>query len=84
LLFVRYELPVPENPWPGAVARFASVQAACEAGAAAEIANGEMYDRPLMAIPAPGHPYGIAQSAGGVATAPPGCVSVLCATFGEW
>jgi len=46
-LYARYGLPVPENPWPGKVARHASVQAACEAGVAAEIANGEMYQRLL-------------------------------------
>ena len=44
-LFARYGLPVPENPWPGKVARYASLHAACEAGVAAEIANGEMYER---------------------------------------
>ena len=48
-LFARYGLPVPENPWPGKVARYASSQAACEAGVSAEIANGEMYDRLLRA-----------------------------------
>lgn len=52
-LFIRYGLPVPENRWPGKVARFASLQAACEAGVAAEIANGEMYDRLLMATQRP-------------------------------
>jgi hypothetical protein len=46
-LFARYGLPVPENPWPGKVTRYASLQAACEAGVAAEIANGEMYERLL-------------------------------------
>lgn len=46
-LFARYGLPVPENPWPGKVERYASVQAACEEGVAAEIANGEMYERLL-------------------------------------
>jgi hypothetical protein len=46
-LFARYGLPVPENPWPGKVARYASLQAACEASVAAEIANGEMYERLL-------------------------------------
>jgi hypothetical protein len=46
-LFARYGLPVPENPWPGKVARYASLQAACEAGVASEIANGEMYERLL-------------------------------------
>ena len=44
-LFIAYGLSVPENPWPGNVARYASRQAACEAGIAAEIANGKMYER---------------------------------------
>ena len=47
MLFGRYGLPVPENPWLGKVARYASLRAACEAGVAAEIANGEMYERLL-------------------------------------
>jgi len=46
-LFARYGLPVPENPWPGKVERYASLQAACAAGVAAEITNGEMYARLL-------------------------------------
>jgi hypothetical protein len=46
-LFARYGLPLPANPWPGRVPRYASVQAACEAGVAAEIANGAMYERLL-------------------------------------
>ncbi|HSH41475.1 MAG TPA: DUF2202 domain-containing protein [Arenicellales bacterium] len=48
-LFIRYGLPVPENSWPGRVERYTSVQAACAAGVAAEIANGEMYERLLQA-----------------------------------
>ncbi len=44
-LFLRYGLPVPENPWPGNVSRYPSLQAACEAGVSAEIANGQMYER---------------------------------------
>jgi len=52
-LFARYGLPVPENPWPGKVARYASLQAACEAGVAAEIANGEMYERLVGATQRP-------------------------------
>jgi hypothetical protein len=52
-LFARYGLSVPENPWPGKVARYASLQAACEAGVAAEIANGEMYERLLGATQRP-------------------------------
>ena len=46
-LFARYALPVPANPWPGKVERYASPQAACEAGVTAEVANGEMYERLL-------------------------------------
>lgn len=46
-LFARYGLAVPENPWPGKVVRYACLQAACEAGVTAEIANGEMYERLL-------------------------------------
>jgi hypothetical protein len=46
-LFARYGLAVPENPWPGKIVRYASLQAACEAGVTAEIANGEMYERLL-------------------------------------
>jgi hypothetical protein len=52
-LFARYGLSVPENPWPGKVARYASLQAACEAGVIAEIANGEMYERLLGATRRP-------------------------------
>lgn len=48
-LYARYRLPVPENPWPGKVERFASLQTACAASAAAEIANVELYDR-LLAV----------------------------------
>ena len=46
-LFAHYGLAVPENPWPGKVARYTSLQAACAAGVSAEIANGEMYERLL-------------------------------------
>jgi len=47
MLFARYGLTVPKNPWPGKVERYASLQEACEASVAAEIANDEMYDRLL-------------------------------------
>jgi hypothetical protein len=46
-LFARYGLPVPDNPWPGRVERYASLREACEAGVAAEIANAALYDRLL-------------------------------------
>jgi hypothetical protein len=52
-LFLRYGLTVPENCWPGKVERYASLQAACEAGVAAEIANGDLYARLLGATRRP-------------------------------
>lgn len=52
-LFARYGLAVPGNPRPGKVELYASLQAACEAGGAAEIANAELYDQLLGA---PGRP----------------------------
>ena len=52
-LFARYGLAVPENPWPGKVARYASLQAACEAGVAAEIENGALYGRLLASTQRP-------------------------------
>mgnify|MGYP002737684935 CR=1 FL=1 len=52
-LFVRYGLPVPENPWPGKIARFTSLQEACEAGVSDEIANAELYERLLEATERP-------------------------------
>jgi hypothetical protein len=48
-LFARYGLPVPDNPWLGKIERYASLQEACEAGVAAEIANAELYERLLRA-----------------------------------
>jgi len=48
-LFARYGLPIPANPWPGRVKRYASPQEACEAAVVAEIANGEMYEQMLGA-----------------------------------
>jgi hypothetical protein len=52
-LFTQYGVPISENNWPGKVAQYASLQAACEAGVAAEIANGEMYERLLGATQRP-------------------------------
>jgi hypothetical protein len=52
-LFVRYGIPVPENTWPGKVNRYGTLQEACAAGVAAEIANGDMYDRLLRATQRP-------------------------------
>lgn len=48
-LFRRYGVPLPANKWSGRAPRFASVQAACEAAVAAEIANGQLYERLLGA-----------------------------------
>jgi hypothetical protein len=53
ILFARYGAPVPENPWPGRVARYGSVQEACAAGVAAEIDNAALYDRLLAATQRP-------------------------------
>jgi hypothetical protein len=53
MLYVRYGLPVPENPWPGKVERFASVREACAAGVTAEIANAALYERLLASTQRP-------------------------------
>jgi len=52
-LFSRYGLEAPENPWPGKVTRYANLQAACEAGVAAEIENGALYERLLVSTQRP-------------------------------
>ena len=52
-LFARYGLAVPENPWPGKVARYASLQEACAAGVAAEIENAGLYERLLASTQRP-------------------------------
>lgn len=49
ILFARYDVPVPENPWPGRVPRYGSLQEACAAGVAAEIDNAALYERLLAA-----------------------------------
>ncbi len=46
-LFVVYQVPLPQNPWPGSVPSFDSVSNACSAAVAAEIANADLYD-PLL------------------------------------
>jgi len=53
VLFARYGLAVPKNSWPGRVARYASLQAACEAATTEEIANSDMYERLLGATQRP-------------------------------
>lgn len=44
-LYTRYAVPMPENTWVGKIERYSSVQEACEAAVAAEIANGDLYER---------------------------------------
>lgn len=52
-LYRLYGLPIPANPWLGKTPRYANLQEACEAGVAAEIANGGLYDRLLAATDHP-------------------------------
>jgi hypothetical protein len=52
-LFERYGLTLPANSWPGRVPRHASLREACEAGVAAEVANGSLYERLLSATERP-------------------------------
>jgi hypothetical protein len=47
MLFARYGVAQPSNPWPGKVSRYASVREACEAGVLAEIGNAKLYERLL-------------------------------------
>jgi len=46
-LFVFYEMPIPENTWPGRVVQYKNLHEACEAGVTAEIENVQMYERLL-------------------------------------
>ena len=52
-LFAHYGLAVPANPWAGKVPHYESLQQACAAGVAAEVANAKMYDRLLAATQRP-------------------------------
>lgn len=52
-LYTLYGLSIPANPWPGKTPRYASLLEACAAGVAAEIANGEMYERLLATTDRP-------------------------------
>lgn len=47
-LYRKYGLPIPKNPWPEKVTRYKTLTEACEAGVAAEIENGAMYERLLQ------------------------------------
>lgn len=44
-LFEKYMIAVPENKWLGNAPKFESVQAACQAGVDAEIANRDLYTK---------------------------------------
>ena len=44
-LFVKYDIPVPDNPWPGEVPGYETVAEACKAGVAGEIINRDLYTR---------------------------------------
>lgn len=46
-IFERYGIPVPPDTWPGRAPRYASLHAACEAGAEGEVANAALYDEVL-------------------------------------
>ncbi|XDE60388.1 DUF2202 domain-containing protein [Arthrospira platensis BEA 1257B] len=48
-LFIRYNIPIPEDDWETCIIPPNSVQEACEQGVKAEIENGEMYQRLLKA-----------------------------------
>jgi hypothetical protein len=48
VLFERYGLAVPDDPWPGQVPRYESLAEACRAGVEAEVDNAALYDRVLQ------------------------------------
>lgn len=52
-LYIRYGVEIPKNTWLGRVERYPDLQAACEAGVKAEVANAEMYDRLLTVVQRP-------------------------------
>ena len=45
VLFKKYVVMIPENPWPDSVPKFESVAEACKAGVQGEIANRDLYTR---------------------------------------
>jgi hypothetical protein len=47
VLFERYGVEVPADAWPGRVPRYSSLHEACLAGVAAEVDNGDLYERLL-------------------------------------
>ncbi|WP_421654351.1 ferritin-like domain-containing protein [Leptothermofonsia sp. ETS-13] len=52
-LFTRYGLPIPEDKFAGAVEAPETLEAACQMGVTAEIANVEMYDHFLTFVKEP-------------------------------
>lgn len=48
VLFERYGVPVPQNPWVGRVPRYSSIAQACQASVEDEINNAALYDRVLL------------------------------------
>jgi hypothetical protein len=52
-LFIRYKLPVPENPWPGKLTRYHDLCAAGEASVTAEVENAALYERLLASTQHP-------------------------------
>lgn len=45
VLFARYGLVLPKNPWIGQAPHFSNLREACEAAVSAEIENGALYER---------------------------------------
>ena len=48
VLFERYGIAVPDDPWPGQAPHFSSFEEACQAGVQDEIDNAALYDRVLV------------------------------------
>jgi len=46
-LLISYEITVPQNTWHRRVTQYKTLHEACKAGVAAEIENGQMYERLL-------------------------------------
>ncbi len=46
-IFTSYGIAIPKNTWLGRVTKYKTINEACEAGVAAEIENGQMYERLL-------------------------------------
>jgi hypothetical protein len=44
-LLTKYDVSIPENPWPGNVTKFSDLDDACKAGVQAEILNRDLYTR---------------------------------------